>query len=98
MAVPGVLTAAVALAGAGRPAAQRVAVFGADEAPSGVKDAWATSEGAVFRNAPHRALLCLCSRLTYAGPCFCGMPQSMPACVFSSQGYRPAGVQVRAAC
>lgn len=53
MAVPGVLMAAVALAGAGRAAAQRVAVFSADEAPpSGVKDAWATSEGAVFRSRP----------------------------------------------
>ena len=62
MAVPGVLTAAVALAGAGRPAAQRVAVFGADEAPpSGVKDAWATSEGAVFRSASYGDL---CNRLT----------------------------------
>ncbi|KAK9831461.1 hypothetical protein WJX81_007721 [Elliptochloris bilobata] len=47
MAVPGVLMVAVALA---RGAAQRVAVFGAEEAPPlGGKDAWGTSEGVVFR-------------------------------------------------
>lgn len=48
--MPGVLSAVVALAGAGRPAAQRVAVFSADEATAaGRKDAWGTSEQLMFR-------------------------------------------------
>ena len=71
MALPGVLTAAVALTGAGQLAAQRVAVFGADEAPpSGPKDAWAASEGVVFRSAPRGGHQASRTKLTVvAGAC-----------------------------
>lgn len=85
MAVPSVLTAAVALAGAGQLAAQRVVVFGADEAPpSGAKDAWATSEDAVFRCMPrcgagpasvvHQAELCRCLRHSATAMLLCRSP------------------------
>jgi len=55
--VPDVLTAVVALAGAGAAAALRVAVFSAEEAPAGGggRDAWGASEAPVFRRAPRSA-------------------------------------------
>jgi hypothetical protein len=54
LAAPDVLTAVVALTGAGAAAAQRVAVFSAEEAPTGGggRDAWGASEAPVFRRAP----------------------------------------------
>lgn len=48
MTVEGVLTAAVALAAAGKPEAVRVVVLSAEEAAAG-KDAWRTSDHQVFR-------------------------------------------------